>query len=115
MRRRELRVALRLVAAIWLLGFGAGVRAQAPGVNPRPQAGPFDPSQMLSEAPPAAGVAIKAGRMFDSASGKMLTNQVILVKGDRITDVGPADMGGGSDVCGAIEKRADSRRGTARD
>jgi len=91
MRRRELRVALRLVAAIWLLGFGAGVRAQAPGVNPRPQAGPFDPSQMLSEAPPAAGVAIKAGRMFDSASGKMLTNQVILVKGDRITDVGPAE------------------------
>jgi hypothetical protein len=45
----------------------------------------------------------------------MLTNQVIVVKGDRITDVGPADMGGGSGVCGAIEKRADSRRGTARD
>ena len=29
--------------------------------------------------------------MFDSASGKMLTSQVILVKGDRIADVGPAD------------------------
>jgi imidazolonepropionase-like amidohydrolase len=33
-------------------------------------------------------VAIRAGRMFDSRTGQMLNNQVILVKGDRITDVG---------------------------
>ncbi len=91
---RNWRVSFGLVAAIWILGSAVATRAQAPGgpgVNVRPQAGPFDPSQMLSEAPPAAGVAIKAGRMFDSGAGKMLTNQVILVKDDRITDVGPAD------------------------
>ncbi len=75
----------------WVFGNAMAARAQGPGVNVRPQAGPFDPSQVLSEAPPAAGVAIKAGRLFDSNSGKMLTNQVIVVKGDRITDVGPAD------------------------
>ena len=34
-------------------------------------------------------VAIKAGRLFDAASGSLLTNQVILIKGERITDVGP--------------------------
>jgi imidazolonepropionase-like amidohydrolase len=34
-------------------------------------------------------IAIKAGHMFDSRAGSMLTNQVVLIKGDRITDVGP--------------------------
>jgi len=28
------------------------------------------------------------GRLFDARSGSLLTNQVILIKGDRITDVG---------------------------
>jgi imidazolonepropionase-like amidohydrolase len=34
-------------------------------------------------------VAIRAGRLFDSKTGQMLTNQVVLLSGDRITDVGP--------------------------
>ena len=34
-------------------------------------------------------VAIRAGRLFDARSGAILTNQVLLVRGDRITDVGP--------------------------
>ena len=33
-------------------------------------------------------VAIRAGRLFDSRSGTMLTNQVVIVRGDRITEVG---------------------------
>lgn len=40
--------------------------------------------------PPPATAAIRAGRLFDSINGKMLTNQVVLVTGQRITDVGPA-------------------------
>jgi imidazolonepropionase-like amidohydrolase len=32
--------------------------------------------------------AIKAGRLFDPKSGIDLQNQVILISGDRITDVG---------------------------
>src|SRR6266568_2523455 len=42
------------------------------------------------QCPPAPRVvAIRAGRLFDSKSGQMLTNQVVLVSGERITDVGP--------------------------
>ena len=40
-------------------------------------------------APADQTVAIRAGRMFDSRSGMMLTNQVILIRGARIADVGP--------------------------
>ena len=55
----------------------------------RPEAGPFDASHMEMQPPPAQGIAIRAGRLFDSKSGAMLTNQVILIKGDRITAAGP--------------------------
>jgi imidazolonepropionase-like amidohydrolase len=34
-------------------------------------------------------VAIRAGRLFDARNGTLLTNQIVLVKGERITDVGP--------------------------
>jgi hypothetical protein len=33
--------------------------------------------------------AIRAGRLFDSVAGTMLTKQVVLVQGERITEVGP--------------------------
>jgi imidazolonepropionase-like amidohydrolase len=40
--------------------------------------------------PPAPGViAVRAGKLFDSQAGLMLTRQVVLVQGDRITAVGP--------------------------
>src|SRR5262249_7237746 len=39
-------------------------------------------------APPARTIAVRAGRLFDSKSGQMLTRQVIVLQGDRITDVG---------------------------
>ena len=57
----------------------------------RPEAGPFDASRIEMQAPPAEGIAVRAGRLFDPKSGTNRTNQVILIKGDRITDVGPAD------------------------
>lgn len=40
-------------------------------------------------APPDQTIAIRAGRLFDSRNGTLLDNQIILVKGDRITDTGP--------------------------
>jgi imidazolonepropionase-like amidohydrolase len=44
----------------------------------------------IYECPPAATtVAIRAGRLFDSMTGRLLTKQVILVTGQKITDVGP--------------------------
>ena len=42
--------------------------------------------------PPRAGRVIRAGRLFDSEAGRMLTNQVIVVNGDIITAVGPANL-----------------------
>jgi imidazolonepropionase-like amidohydrolase len=39
-------------------------------------------------APAEQTVAIRAGRMFESKSGAVLHNQVILIKGDHITNVG---------------------------
>ena len=34
-------------------------------------------------------VAVRAGRLFNSKTGQMLTRQVVLLSGERITDVGP--------------------------
>src|SRR5450631_4104457 len=39
-------------------------------------------------APPDQVIAVKAGHLFDSKLGEMLSNQVVLIKGDKITDVG---------------------------
>ena len=39
-------------------------------------------------APAPRTMAIRAGRLFDSTTGQMLTRRVVLVTGDRITDVG---------------------------
>jgi imidazolonepropionase-like amidohydrolase len=42
------------------------------------------------QCPPAARViAIRAGRLFDSKTGQMLTRQVVILSGERIIEVGP--------------------------
>jgi imidazolonepropionase-like amidohydrolase len=42
------------------------------------------------QCPPAPKlIAIRAGRLFDSKNGTMLSKQVVLLNGDRITEVGP--------------------------
>jgi imidazolonepropionase-like amidohydrolase len=41
-------------------------------------------------APPTQVTAIRAGRLFDAKSGSILNNQIILIRGDRIADVGPS-------------------------
>jgi len=44
----------------------------------------------IHECPPSPRViAIRAGRLFDSKSGQMLTRQVVVLFGERITEVGP--------------------------
>ena len=40
-------------------------------------------------APPPRAIAVRAGRIFDSKTGQMLANQVVLLFGERITAVGP--------------------------
>jgi imidazolonepropionase-like amidohydrolase len=41
-------------------------------------------------APASQTIAVRAGRLFDSRTGTMLTNAIVLVRGDRIADVGPS-------------------------
>lgn len=40
--------------------------------------------------PGSETTAIRAGRLFDAKSGQLLTNQVVLIRSDRIEEVGPA-------------------------
>lgn len=75
------------LAVIGICASGTAIWAQ----TARPEAGPFDISSIHIQEPPPQGAAVRAGRLFDPKSGKNLVNQVILIKGDRITDVGPAD------------------------
>ncbi len=44
-----------------------------------------------SQSTQPAAVAVRAGRLFDSKTGQLLTKQVVLIQGERITDVGPED------------------------
>lgn len=45
-------------------------------------------AQVQAPAPPAV-TAIRAGRLLDPEAGRLLTNQVILIEGTRIREVGP--------------------------
>ena len=47
-----------------------------------------DPSPFL--APAAQVVAVRAGRLYDPKSGTVANNQVVLIKGDRVAEVGPS-------------------------
>lgn len=64
------------------------LQAQWRGVGPQPCMGPPDIGNYKCPVP-AGVIAVRAGRLFDSKSGKILTKQVVLISGDRITDVGP--------------------------
>jgi imidazolonepropionase-like amidohydrolase len=60
-------------------------------VVPGPRAQVSSPRQAPESRTPAT-VAIRAGRLFDSNTGNLLANQVVIIQGDRITNVGPADQ-----------------------
>ena len=74
------------VAVVWLAGNFVLASAQT-----RPEAPPFDVSRITMQPPPPEGVVIRAGRLFDPRTGTNLANQVIVIQGDRIADVGAAD------------------------
>ncbi|MBI4887563.1 MAG: amidohydrolase family protein [Acidobacteria bacterium] len=88
MRRTVVTAAL----GISLAGIVLPAQVQPPpapwrGAGPVPCVGP---DGGISQCPPAPRVAaVRAGRLFDSTTGRMLTRQVVLVSGERITEVGP--------------------------
>jgi len=73
------------------------------------------PARSQGGAQPAAAqvVAVRAGRLFDARSGTYRTNQVIVIRGESIVDVGPAvpipsgarviDLGGATVLPGMID------------
>ena len=83
-----------LLAVFGLLLIAATLHAQvqpppAPwrGAGPTPCVGS---DGGVIQCPPAPRVmAVRAGRLFDSKTGQMLTKQVVLLQGERITDAGP--------------------------
>ena len=84
-----------LLALLGVIALGAALWAQEPrgqapwrGVGPQPCTGPAD-FGFYKCAPPPEAVAVRAGRLFNSKTGQMLTKQVVLLNGDKITDVGP--------------------------
>ena len=76
--------------AILVAAAGAAqVQPQAPwrGAGPTPCVG-ADGGVFACAQPPGVA-AVRAGRLFDSNTGRMLTAQVVLLSGERIAQVGP--------------------------
>ncbi len=73
----------------------AALRAQGPAPPPAPWRGAGPTPCVGSDggvrqcAPPPRTIAVRAGRLFDSVAGRMLARQTIVLRGDRIVEVGP--------------------------
>ncbi len=84
---------MKLVLGILIGAAALGAQPQPPpapwrGAGPTPCAGTDGGIYKCSPAP--RSYAVRAGHLFDSKNGQMLTKQVVLISGDRITEVGPA-------------------------
>jgi imidazolonepropionase-like amidohydrolase len=81
-----------LGSLIFLISTLIGAQVQPPpapwrGAGPTPCVGS---DGGIYKCPPAPQtIAVRAGRLFDSKNGTMLTKQVIVLQGERITDLGP--------------------------
>jgi len=94
----------RRLSAVIAAAVLVGAVLQAQGPPPATQARPLAPepwrrtgarpcvrpgSGFAQCTAPLGVTAVRAGRLFDSVAGRMLTNQVIVITGERITAVGP--------------------------
>jgi imidazolonepropionase-like amidohydrolase len=77
---------LIMATTLWAQDAGPGGRWR--GAGPQPCFGADGGSYQCRQ--PAGSIAIRAGRLFDSRTGRMLTDQVVLIVNDRITEVGAA-------------------------
>src|ERR1700692_736628 len=80
------------LALIFFISSGMGAQVQPPpapwrGAGPTPCVGSDSGIYKCPSAPQV--VAVRAGRLFDSKTGTMRAGQVILLAGERITEVGP--------------------------
>jgi imidazolonepropionase-like amidohydrolase len=75
-----------VTTALWAQAVG-GPGTPWRGAGPQPCFGSDGGAYQCVPSP--GPVAIRAGRLFDSRSGAMLTRQVVLLDGERISEVGP--------------------------
>jgi imidazolonepropionase-like amidohydrolase len=74
-----------LATAVYAQEGGANAPWRGAGAKPC-----FGPEGGSIKCVPSPGVvAVRAGQLFDSKSGQMLTRQIVILQGDRITEVGP--------------------------
>jgi imidazolonepropionase-like amidohydrolase len=86
MRSRD---ALVVVLACLIAGFASAARSQeGEGGGTAARTPSAAPEARKFLAPPGQVLAIRAARMFDARSGKMLANPLIVVRGERIAEVG---------------------------
>ena len=71
--------------AIGVASLSLTLAAQQPGLAALPPA--WEPPPPPQYAPPPTTV-VRAGRLFDPRTGTLLTNQTIVIRGDRIVEVG---------------------------
>jgi imidazolonepropionase-like amidohydrolase len=86
-RRRTFYTAMGaavIFAAAWATSIVVRSQAQ-PAVAALPPAWILPPQ---AQPAPAQTVAVRAGRLFDPRTGTLLTNQIVVIRGDRIVDVG---------------------------
>jgi len=77
--------ATALATALCAQEGGAGKPWRGAGTPPC-----FGPEGGTNKCVPAPGtVAIRAGQLFDSKTGQMASRQIVLMQGERITEVGP--------------------------
>ena len=86
---------MKLVLGILLGAAALWAQPQPPpapwrGAGPTPCVG--SDGGIYKCAPPPRSIAVRAGRLFDSKTSQMLAKQVVLITGDRITEVGPASQ-----------------------
>jgi imidazolonepropionase-like amidohydrolase len=82
-------------AAVGIAAITLGAQTQTPqapwrGAGPTPCVG-SDGGVFSCPAAPKT-IAVRAGRLFDSKSGQMTSNQVVVLTGERITAVGPSSQ-----------------------
>src|SRR4029077_5858395 len=81
-----------LAFVIFFTSTGMGAQVQPPpapwrGAGPTPCVGSDGGIYKCAPAPQV--FAVRAGRLFDSKTGTMLKKQVVLLSGERITEVAP--------------------------
>src|SRR5436190_9003646 len=87
MARESTLIALRATFVL-AVAFTTPTALHAQGQPPVAALPPAWVLPLPAQPPAAQTVVVRAGRMFDPRTGTLLTNQTIVIRGDRISDVG---------------------------